>query len=255
MGGSEMTKRRFSSLCIALLFLGYGLSAQASLLVAPNANAETNGSTDQFGVFGNGQGTAITFQWDLAASQLTPLDGTAITGIGFRLPGGARNISSPTTVGSWDLELSGSLNPIGSLNATPANNIASNAVVVYNNSSLVIPANSLIGGAGPNPFFLINFTTPFTYTGGDLLMTVTEPAITNLMVDANSVDALGDTAACFGTSCQAQFYNYPITEFQYSAVPEPASFLLITTQITLFLALLALGGATLKRSPTPRLMP
>jgi hypothetical protein len=129
------------------------------------------------------------------------------------------------------------LNPIGSLNATPANNIASNVVTVYDNT-LVIPANSLVGGAGPNPFFLINLTEPFTYTGGDLLMTLMQPDTATLGVDANRVDAHGDTAACFG-GCQAEFFNYPITEFQYSAaaaVPEPPSILLLMTLIGLFLA-------------------
>jgi hypothetical protein len=83
-----MAQRRFLSSCIVSLLLTYGLSAQANLLVAPNGNAGTNGNTIQFGIFGNGSGVPATFQWDFAASQLTSLEGTTITGIGFRLPGG-----------------------------------------------------------------------------------------------------------------------------------------------------------------------
>jgi hypothetical protein len=231
--------RTFFSLCIALLALAYGPSVRADVLVAPNANAGTNGNAGTFLVFGNGTGITSALQWDLAASQLTAMQGATITGIGFRLRGDATTVATPTTVGTWDLQLSGSLNPIGSLNSTPANNIAPNAVTVYD-AALVIPANSLVGGAGPNPFFVITFTTPFTYAGGDLLMTLVEPNTANLAVDANSVDANGNTAGCAnGGQCQAGFFSYPITEFVFSGtstpVPEAPSLVLVMTALCLLL--------------------
>jgi hypothetical protein len=229
--------RRFFGLCVALLFLAYGPGARADVLVAPNANAGANGDTGTVLVFGSGSGNTSTLQWSLAASQLTAMQGATITGIGFRLPGDADTITTDTTVGTWDLQLSGSLNPIGSLDPTPANNIAPDAVTVFD-AALVIPANSLVGGAGPNPFFVITFTTPFTYTGGDLLMTLVEPNTANVLVDANSVDANGDTAGCNpAPGCRGQFFNYPTTEFVFSGtttpVPEPPSLLLIMTAICL----------------------
>ncbi len=227
---------RFSLLMLLLIL---GVSAHAGVLVAPNANAGTNGNTAQYGIFGNGYtGDNIIFQFDMAASQLTPMVGTAVTGIGFRLPGGASTITSATTVGPYSITMSGSLNPLGSLSATPSDNIAPGAVTVYNNT-LVIPANSLVGGPGPNPFFLINFATPFNYSGGDLLVTLmyTVQAGVDIGVDANFVDSLGDTSACTSVDgCKAEFFNYPITEFQYSATPEPASILLLTTGVGMFLA-------------------
>ena len=227
-----ITIKRIPSLLTLLLVLG--LSAHATVLVAPNANAGTNGNAVQYGIFGNGTiGENVTFQFDMATSQLTPMDGSAITAIGFRLPGGASTINSATTVGPYSITLSGSLNPLGSLSATQSSNIAPGAVTVYN-ATLVIPANALVGGSGPNPFFLINFTTPYNYSGGDLLVTLSYTMQAAVGVDANSVDSLGDTSACVGGFCAAEYFNYPITEFQYSAstpTPEPGTLALFGSGI------------------------
>lgn len=54
-----------------------------------------------------------------------------------------------------------------------------------------------------------------------------------LAVDANSVDALGDTAVCFGPFCEAEFYNYPVTEFDAAPVPEPSSTVLVLSSLAL----------------------
>jgi PEP-CTERM motif len=199
-----------------------------SLLIAPNANAATSGNANQSILLSEGA-PPLTFQWDLAASQLTAMMGDTIDAIGFRLASASSNVTGPTTIGTFDLQLSSSLNPIGSLSGTPVNNIGPDAVTVYA-GSLVL--GSLTGGAGPNPFFLINFVTPFTYTGGDLLMTenvANAPAIGTVFVDANFVDSLGDTSSTLNGG-EAQFFNYPITEFEYSpstAVPEPSAVLLL----------------------------
>jgi hypothetical protein len=223
----------FTLAVFALLLVGAAPSAFADSLAAPNANASTNGNAEQFFLFGEGSATA-TFQWDLAASQLTPMVGDSITAIGFRLPSGASSVSGPIDIGTWDLQLSSSLNPIGSLSTTFANNIASNAVTVVSGGLIL---GSVTGGTGPNPFFAIDFTTPFTYTGGDLLMTLTVANATDFLlpVDANFFvgGGLGDTVGSInGGSSEAEFYNYPITGFEYgpassTGVPEPSSFVLL----------------------------
>jgi hypothetical protein len=92
----------------------------------------------------------------------------------------------------------------------------------------VIPANSLVGGAGPNPFYVIDFTTPFLYTGGDLLITDTNPGNKAFAVDAVSVNSVAATAACNGGVCGV-IYNFPVTELlatPAAAIPEPSSLLL-----------------------------
>jgi hypothetical protein len=216
--------RIFTIVLAAGLMVGAG--AQAGTIVAPTANTSANGNTVQFGIFGEA-GSAWNFQWLLNANQLTGMVGDTVTAIGFRLASGQASVGS-STINSFNLELSSSLNPIGSLSPTIANNVGANAVTVYN-SSLILPA--LTGGAGPNPFFLITFSTPFVYSGGNLLMTLVTSSDAGFSVDANSYgDGLADTAGGPKTSTQqAEFFNYPITEFQFntSAVPEPASLGLI----------------------------
>jgi hypothetical protein len=204
-----------------------GSIAQAGLLVAPNANTSTKGNAAQLILFGE-SGNESTFQWDLRGSQLTAMVGDTITALGFRLNAGSSSFG-PSTISTFDLELSSSNNPIGSLSTTFANNIGANAVTVYN-SPLIL--GSLTGGSGPNPFFLINFTTPFAYTGGDLLMTLLTSSESSFAVDANSYgDGLADTVSNWNIGgLRAESYTYPITEFQFTAgatTPEPASIALV----------------------------
>jgi hypothetical protein len=195
-------------------------SAQAGSVVIPNANASANGSSEQFIPFGE-NGTTFEFQWAINASQLGTMSGNLVTGIGFRLAAGQSSVGA-SMMNTFDLQLSSSNNPIGALSTTYANNIGANVVTVYN-SSLSLPG--LTGGAGPNPFFLINFTTPYLYAGGDLLVTLISSSNSSFAVDANHVDSLVDTVGNpQGPTGLAEFYNYPITEFQFtSAAPEPAS--------------------------------
>jgi PEP-CTERM motif len=98
---------------------------------------------------------------------------------------------------------------------------------------------------------VINFTTPFLYTGGDLLVTDTNPGTdTSFFVDAVSLpNSATDTSACFGGStCAAQSFNSPVTEFlatpATSTVPEPSSLPLC---VFLFGATVAGGAAARKR--------
>ncbi len=212
-------------------------AANAGVIVLPNANTNTSGNAQQFGVFG-GAGTIDTLQWVYSASQLTSIVGQQITSIGFRLPAGASTVTTPATFTQWDLQVGTSLNPPGSLSATYAANQGANTTTVLS-GPLVIPANSFVGGAGPNPFFDLQFTTPFTYTGGDLLFTLRKStdSTANFGVDANTLplsvtDTVGSTGSGDTTGTQ-HFFNSPITQLDFAtaAVPEPSS-----------LALLALGG-------------
>lgn len=221
-------------LLLAILSLGVRQPVFANTLVVPSTSTGTNPIVTQQALFGEGSND-VTFQWVLAGSQLTAMIGDPITGIGFRLGGGTTDIG-PTTYSMWDLELSSSLNPVGSLSTNFASNIAPNGVTVLSGPLSLGPVT---GGSGPNPFFLIDFTSPFTYTGGDLLMTlnVANASTFNIFdVDANHVgDGVGDTVSQVpfinGGQPLAHFVNYPTTEFQYSgatsAAPEPSTLFLL----------------------------
>jgi PEP-CTERM motif len=227
-----MNKIKVSLLSLSLLALPLAAGSTVyadTVVVAPNANTSTNGADQQLGVLG--ESTATTFQIDIAASQLTALVGESIDAIGFRLPGGAASVASVTLSG-FSLELSGSANPIGSLSATQSANIGADAQTVDSGTLML---SGLVGGSGPNPFFLINFSTPYLYSGGDLLITDSYATSSVILdVDANPEGSLVDTSADIDGTSEAQFFNAPVTELvstSASPVPEPSSLVLLGTGI------------------------
>ena len=106
-----MIRKRLAYFISALLecsSLSAGQSVFAdSLLVAPSTSTGTNAIVSQQALFGDGANN-VTFQCDLAASQLTPMAGDPINGIGFRLSANSSSIGA-TSYGIWNLELSSSL--------------------------------------------------------------------------------------------------------------------------------------------------
>jgi len=205
--------------------------AVADSVVVPNANAAVEAPARLNIPFA--PASATDFQWQLAASQFAGVAaGSQFTAIGFRLDGGEpTGPSSAATYSNWQLTLASAVNPLGGLSATVAANMGADALVVRS-GQLVIPMNSLIGGAGPNPFFVIAFDTPYVYQGGDVVLLLTHTGrdvdrLTSFFADARlRGDGIGDTA--FGGL--AGFFNYPVTWLQYTAaepVPEPATWILL----------------------------
>jgi hypothetical protein len=137
--------------------------AGADVIVLPNADTNVSGDTATIIPLGNS--VIQTFQWVYAASQLTSVVGDEITSIGFRLSAETGTVTTPSTFAQWNLQVGTSLNPPGTLSANFVANQGADTTTVLS-GPLVIPANSLVGGAGPNPFSDIPFTTPYTYHGG-----------------------------------------------------------------------------------------
>lgn len=217
-----------SKLRIALLAISTILPATAGTIVVPNAYTSTESPSYVNGPFSD---AAITFQFQLAASQFSAVPiGSSLTAIGFRLD--STNTSSgptaATTYASYDITLSGSANALGSLSNTFASNEGPNATSVYD-SALVLEPDALVGGGSINPFYLIQFSTPYTYSGGDLVVTLSYSAPTGANVATYTVDGLtsSDGAALLNNSFNAATgtggYNFPVTEFVFTSTPEPST--------------------------------
>jgi hypothetical protein len=238
------TRQWVSGLVLGLAVLCSASAARADVIVVPNAFTTTEGN---IGLSTPIQSAPRTEQTVYAASQLTGIPiGSEITGLTYRLDGMTNSTAwppSPRTWAQYNIQLSQSLNPPGSLSNTFANNIGADVVTVRS-GPLTIPANAFPGGSSPNPFGIeIAFTTPYTYEGGDLLITL---RATGNGVDTTFTDADTRTSFGFQTIGAASFTgttNDGITGgtnqiaelvFTTPAVPEPSS-----------LALLALGGGAL----------
>lgn len=204
------------------------LHAANIVVVAPNANTTTSGSTGTGAVF---QTEDFTFQWLLDAGQFSAVPiGSQVTSIGFRVIAGSRSTpDASVTFPHWNLQLSSSEFAVGSLGSAFSSNISLDVVSVYS-GPLTIPARSFQNLGSSQPFFFILLTTPYTYMGNNLLATLSmEGAANDIYLDAVGVDGVGDTVgaaefnAIEGTS---QFFNYPVTAYVFSTpsqVPEPSA--------------------------------
>ncbi len=216
-----------------LLCLVAANQSNAQFVVAPNGNGATEGTSAINAPFQSG---GITYQFVFSSSQFGAVSsGTSLTSLGFRLNGGSSTISAPLNFANYQVTLSQPAQPFPTLSSVFADNIGADGVLVRS-GALAIPANALVGGAGPNPFYDIAFTTPYVYTGGALLVTLSHTGnggtgVANdggFVSDGNSNTVLFNS---FGaTTGTANFFNYPIVRFGTlapSSVPEPGSIALI----------------------------
>ena len=160
------------SICLTFV-LGIGslfvtLHAHAADFVAPSSLAVAEGD------FYFGLSLNIEYQQLYGVSQLVGLSpGDTITGMQFRF-----DSSEPTGPGStitsehFDVYLGPSNFPVGSLSQSVAGNQGVGTVQVRS-GPVTFPVMSFPGGSSPNAFGpLITFDTPYTYSGGPLLLTL-----------------------------------------------------------------------------------
>lgn len=220
-------------------------SALSAAVVVPNASAATDGDTSFAGPLSR---FARTYQLLIDDTQLSGIVGQQITGVTWRLPGGTATSwpASDVNYTAFNIFLSGSVEP-SARSATMANNIVGPQTQVRS-GALTIPASAFPGtGASPNAFgFVINFNSPYTYSGGNLLLELRQSAHDGT---DQSVDAVGTSTPGYGTAFSAQWdsgidgtvgiaANAIVTQF-ITVVPEPTSIAMIGSAL----------GALLKRKP------
>jgi hypothetical protein len=219
---------------VAMTIGPWVVPAYGDIIVLPNANALAEGDLGQSTLI---EQVAITQQTVFAASQLSTVPlGSLITGMAFRLDGGAAGFpASALTWAQYDVQLSSSANAPGALSSTFASNVGANAVTVRS-GPLTIPAGAFSGGATPNLFGLeLPLTTPFVYNGGNLLITIRHSGngSSTAFLDAQLDGALNQSiAATSATATTASTVpplvrGSPIVRLTFAPIPEPSSVLLL----------------------------
>ena len=157
-----------------------GTATPSPTCTATSVRVVPNEYTSTAAPGGNGLNTFIrdtgnprTGQLLINANQLTGLVGQSITSITGRLFAGA-TVPYPATAATWtDYTISmGQGVAFGSQTTTFASNFVG-APTVVRSGPLTIPAAAFTAGGNPNAFGSnIPLTTPFVYTGGNLLIEV-----------------------------------------------------------------------------------
>ena len=193
----------------------------------PPANANTNGTGGTFTLLSSD----YTGQQVYAASLLSGLPvGAVIDGFRFRLGPGQSTVTSATSSSHFDISIGPSAFHPGSLSTSTAGNEGPGTVLARN-GPITFPANSFVGGAGPNPFGpLIPFTTPYTYTGLDLLLTFSDTAFSTAIVCDAQAGLVGTAqgrqdVGLYNSSTVPQNVDgfAVIVQFDYVTVPEPTT--------------------------------
>lgn len=225
----------------AILLVSATLPAYAGSVIIPQANATVAGNTSY------ALHDAVTVQQLYGASLLAGVPvGSEITGFQVRLaPFQATGPPSFMSTTDFQLDVGSSTAAVGSLSTNFAANEGSDTVNVYS-GSLGIAHNGFHGGSSPNPIGPgVVFAAPYTYSGGDLLLTMTYTewsGVTLLfdassqsdaqMIQANGYNSSTATASADGFALIIQL------NFAPAAVPEPSSLVLAGTAGSLGLCFL-----------------
>ncbi len=166
------------------------------------SNYATVAGTNQFeGPFSSGQ---MTYQLIIAASELTELVGKNLISISFRNPASAVTAwpSNEITLINYDIYLGNAVSPVDRTLVFALNAIGLPTQVRSGN--LVIPANVLTVGSNPNSFsYDIDFTTPYLYSGGNLLVEIRHFGTQGSF---RRVDAVNTEVPGYGTLFSACWY-------------------------------------------------
>jgi hypothetical protein len=230
-----MKIREFILACSVLIY--YAPSACADTIVVPNAQAAAEGNDSNFGPFFD---NSVRYQQVYSASQFpastVPLE---ITGISFR-PDGSVIDASLTLIFSVQIDLATTSATPGTLSTTFADNIGADNQTVFN--SFVFMHAPVTGPAGGPKDFTVTFSiNPFIYN----------PAAGNLLIDVRAFESGGGISAFLDAEAGSSFTAHVdapsigaasgdffgtglVTQFQFTAVPEPSTRVLFLLGALLF---------------------
>jgi len=220
----------------SLLVVLCGPVALADIVVVPNTLATTEGNDSNFGPFFD---TSVRYQQVYSASQFPSTGPVSITQIAFRPDASVTDPSLFIRFDSVRIDLSTTSRTPGTLSTVFANNIGADNTTVFN--SFVFANPSVTGpAAGPKNFTVILTLNPFTYN----------PSLGNLLLDVRAVESGGGISAPFDAQLNSPFTAHVdasgvgstsgsilptgvVTQFQFSAVPEPSTLVLNSAGVLL----------------------
>jgi hypothetical protein len=218
-----------SRILLVTVLLGLiGSGARAQTYVVPPANANANGTG---GASFSLLTSDYTGQQVYSASLLSGLPvGSVIDGFSIRLASGQSTVTSVVSSAHFDISIGPAAFHPGSLSTSTSGNQGTGTVLARS-GPISFPANSFVGGAGPNPFGpLVSFTNTYTYTGGDLLLTFSDTAFsTNPIFDAQggltgNAQGRQNIGVYASTTVPQSFDGFAlIAQFHYVPVPEPST--------------------------------
>lgn len=217
--------------------------AHGQYVVAPNAYATTPASQHGISTFLGSSSSPQTGQMLLNANQLTGVGvGSLITGLTFRLYT-KTSASSPfpsksATWANYDISIGQSVAPLdASADGTFADNFIGTPTLVRS-GSLTLSAGSFTANGvatAANPWgYEIKFQTPYTYTGGNLGIQISQSgssiSTSGLLEAAMTSDAgytAGDYSFYYASGYQTTTGGsrdiLPVTRLSVTPVPEPSS--------------------------------
>ncbi len=212
---------------VLFLFSVSVAQAQVSILVVPcqysNTLADSSdnaplGVADQY------------IQQDYAGSLLATcgvVPGDEISGIGFSIASGEPGLPAQT-ISDYSIWMGVAAFSPGNMSSTLANNGSDMQLV--RSGALTINSGQFAGGSGVNAFGMIQLSTPYTYTGGDLLIEISYSGFAtggDVAAEYPFNSTLAQTA--FGTGPDATTANQGLYDeaiviaFDVTPTPEPAA--------------------------------
>jgi len=214
-------------------FLGICLLATTALadhiVVVPGGFSGTEANSSDNAPLGAAE---QHFQQVFSAALLTNLTaGDIINGIAFRVEGNESALPAQT-VTTYDISMSASLNAPGSLSPVFADNRGADFLNVRS-GPLTLNAGDFSGGTSPNTLGWISFSSPYLYTGGDLLVEIAYQGF-SIGRDADAAypynaslaqtafgNGYSSTTADAGLYAEALVMGFSVETF--SIVPEPSA--------------------------------